>query len=80
MRVPMIEMRAFEGKRWRLCLLPVIRFRIPMSYFTPWLDGIQAVGSSPVFRFPNACPCESKFCTLHRLLIAPVAPNAQKLV
>jgi hypothetical protein len=50
-----------------------------MSYSTPWLEGIQAVGSSPVFRFPNVCPCESKFCNLHRLLIAPVAPNAQKI-
>jgi hypothetical protein len=26
--------------------LPVIRSRIPMSYSTPWLERIQAVGSS----------------------------------
>jgi hypothetical protein len=61
MRVPMIEMRACEGKRWRLRLLPVRRSRIPMSYSTPWAWKLQAVGSrlrAPVFRFPNVCPWE----------------------
>ena len=56
MRVPMIEMRACEGKRWRLRLLPVRRSRIPMSYSTPWLERIQAVGSSASVPVPECLP------------------------
>jgi hypothetical protein len=70
MRVPVIEMRAFEDKRWRLCLLPVRRSRIPMSYSTPWLGSIQTVGSVPA---PECLPVG----LLHRLVSA-VAPNARK--
>ena len=71
MQVPMIEMRAFEGKTQASVSLPVRRSRIPTSYPTPWLGSIQAIGSSasvPVpeclplgwTSAPSGCSCRSK--------------------
>lgn len=74
MRVPMIEMRAFEGKRRRLCLLPVICPEFRRATRRRGLEASRLSVRVPVFRFPSVCPWDG---LLHRL-IAPFAPNARK--
>lgn len=55
---PLLECdeRALGRARLALCLLPVKCFRVPISYSTPWLGTIQAVGSSASDPGPECLP------------------------
>jgi hypothetical protein len=76
MRVSVIEMRVLEDKRWRLCLLPVRRSRIPMSYSTPWLGSSRLSVRAPVSRLPNVCQLDS--CTVWFLLSLQMPENRSR--
>jgi hypothetical protein len=79
MRVSVIEMRVLEDKRWRLCLLPVRRSRIPMSYSTPWLGSSRLSVRAPVSRLPNVCQLDScTQCTVWFLLSLQMPENRSR--